>query len=45
MDEFKFYPTLISVVKSGGTMRPPSEREGDHEVVEGACASEFLLIR
>ena len=35
----------ISIGKSRGPARPPSEREGDHEVVEGACASKFFLIK
>ena len=26
-------------------MRPPSEREGDHEVVEGACATKKASIK
>ena len=30
-------PCATATRKSGGQRLPPSEREGDHEVVEGAC--------
>ena len=38
------YKMQIEIFRCVRTTEPPSEREGDHEVVEGACESETLMM-
>ena len=45
LSQKKFQTNPVSVHQSGGIARPPSEREGDHEVVEGACATKKASIK